>query len=377
MFSWWEKVTWGADTDVLIIGAGIVGLSTALSVRERRPTARVLVLDKGNLPDGASTRNAGFACFGSLSELLEDSGRMDRNHLESLVEMRWRGLELLRRRVGDAVMGFEPCGGYELFRPSDAGVYAQCLAILPEWNAFIQRTFGLSDCYSAQDDRIPGFGFSGIEHLLWNRGEGAIHTGHTMRSLLSRCQAQGIQVLFGTPVTQIVQESRGASVITERHVFRTGSAIVTTNGFARQLLPELEVMPARAQVLVTAPIPGLPVYGTFHYDAGYYYFRHLGDRILLGGGRNLNVSGETTYQQGLTDQIQDALETLLRQVILPGHSVNIDYRWSGIMGIGPEKTPIVQRLSPDILCAVRMGGMGVAIGSLVGEQAAELESMVD
>ena len=47
-------------------------------------------------------------------------------------------------------------------------------------------------------------------------------------------------------------------------------------------------------------------------------------------------------------------------------------RWSGIMGVGKQKSSIVKHLSPNVICAVRMGGMGVAIGSLVGEEAAML-----
>ena len=42
------------------------------------------------------------------------------------------------------------------------------------------------------------------------------------------------------------------------------------------------------------------------------------------------------------------------------------------MGIGDVKKPIIKKISPGIYCAVRMGGMGVAIGSIVGKKAAEM-----
>jgi gamma-glutamylputrescine oxidase len=145
--------------------------------------------------------------------------------------------------------------------------------------------------------------------------------------------------------------------------------IVATNGFARQLLPHLEVRPARAQVLITEPVKGLKLKGAFHYQQGYYYFRNIDGRVLLGGGRNLNFKGEETTQFGLTQQIQQKLETLLKTHILPGVPHKIDQRWSGIMGVGTEKKPIIKHISNNIVCAVRMGGMGIAIGSLVGEMA--------
>jgi gamma-glutamylputrescine oxidase len=58
-------------------------------------------------------------------------------------------------------------------------------------------------------------------------------------------------------------------------------------------------------------------------------------------------------------------------VILPNESFTIDYRWSGIMGIGSEKLPIMEEVSDNIFCAVRMGGMGVALAPLVGEKIAK------
>ena len=73
-----------------------------------------------------------------------------------------------------------------------------------------------------------------------------------------------------------------------------------------------------------------------------------------------------------TTPIQNRLETLLEKVICPYAPVSIDMRWSGIMGMGKTKSPIVRQLSPTTVCAVRMGGMGVAIGSLIGRQAAEM-----
>ena len=44
----------------------------------------------------------------------------------------------------------------------------------------------------------------------------------------------------------------------------------------------------------------------------------------------------------------------------------------GIMGVGPSKKPIIQNISNNCVAAIRLGGMGVAIGSIVGKEAAEL-----
>jgi len=107
-------------------------------------------------------------------------------------------------------------------------------------------------------------------------------------------------------------------------------------------------------------------------DKGYYYFRSINNRILLGGGRNTDITGETTTAIETTENIQAVLKTLLKDVILPNLSFEIDYAWSGIMGIGASKQPIIKKISPNVYAGVRMGGMGVAIGAAVGQQLSEL-----
>jgi gamma-glutamylputrescine oxidase len=86
----------------------------------------------------------------------------------------------------------------------------------------------------------------------------------------------------------------------------------------------------------------------------------------------LDFKTEETTTFGLTPIVQNRLDELLKKMILPGIKYKIDMRWSGIMGVGPEKNSIVKATSKNVFCAVRMGGMGVAIGSLVGEEVAEL-----
>ena len=88
----------------------------------------------------------------------------------------------------------------------------------------------------------------------------------------------------------------------------------------------------------------------------------------------MDFQGETTTEFGLTELIQNKLEEILSKIILPNKQFTIEHRWSGIMGLGNGKTPIVKKLNPQLYCAVKMGGMGIAIGSLIGEEVAELVS---
>src|SRR5438045_335528 len=99
--SYWEQECIFNNIDVTIIGSGIVGLSAALRLKKFRPELKVLVLERGVIPYGASSRNAGFACFGSPSELLDDLNKNGEDEVFSLVEKRWKGLKRLRENLGD------------------------------------------------------------------------------------------------------------------------------------------------------------------------------------------------------------------------------------------------------------------------------------
>jgi hypothetical protein len=75
-------------------------------------------------------------------------------------------------------------------------------------------------------------------------------------------------------------------------------------------------------VLITEPIENLDIKGTFHLDQG-YYFRNIGDRILLGGGRNLDFDVENTTEFAQTEIVQNKLEELLKEVILPNQNLKL------------------------------------------------------
>jgi hypothetical protein len=93
---------------------------------------------------------------------------------------------------------------------------------------------------------------------------------------------------------------------------------------------------------------------------------------LFGGGRNLDFKTEETAEFGQTAIIQNELEKILKETILPNTPFEIAHRWSGIMGVGNQKKAIVKQHSDNVFCGVRLGGMGIAIGSLVGKELAEL-----
>lgn len=369
--SYWEKDTYFSNIDVLIVGSGIVGLNAALHLKTTQPQLKVMVVERGLLPTGASSKNAGFACFGSPSELLEDLAHHSEDTVFSLVERRWKGLQRLRQNLGDSTIDYNRWGGYELY--DDEQLYNTCADQIAYLNSRLQSIIGEPAVYRLADNKISQFGFRKVNHLIESIAEGQINTGKMILALTQKVQALGVLVLNGLEVEAIHDEGTGIAATTDKGLtIQARAALIATNGFAKKLLPNLSIVPARAQVLITKPIADLKFKGTFHYEKGYYYFRNIGNRVLFGGGRNLDFKTEETPDFGLTDLVQDKLDELLRDVILPNTPFEVEHRWSGIMGFGSGKTTLVQPVSERICCSIRLSGMGIAIGSLVGEEGAEL-----
>lgn len=366
--SYWEYKSWLSNIDFTIVGSGIVGLNCALSLKNKHPKAKILILERGILPQGASTKNAGFACFGSISEIVYDLNDHTENEVVALVKKRWDGIQLLRQNLGDKQIGFQNHGGHELFMYYDEKLYENCLERLDEVNALMMPVFK----EKAFKKLANTFEFRKVkEQYITNGFESQIDTGKMMSTLLTKVLKNDIKILNSVAVKEFVENSDHVLVKTNQFNFKTNKLLIATNGFASQLLNE-EVKPARAQVLITKPIKNLHIKGTFHLDEGYYYFRNIDNRILFGGGRNLDFKTEETTVFGETQLVQTKLEKMLEEIILPNTSFEVDYSWSGIMGVGKVKKPVVKQLSNNVYCGVRLGGMGIAIGSYIGEELSEL-----
>lgn len=371
-FSYWEQVSFFSGFDVMIIGSGIVGLSAALNLKLQQPKLKIGVLEAGFLPSGASTKNAGFACFGSVSEIIRELESTSEDELLKVVEMRWKGLTKLKKNLGEAAIDYKQLGGYEIFKSEEKDFSQTCIQKIGYLNRLLKDVIGHTDIYAVANEKIAGFGFENINAMIINRCEAQIDTGKMMEALLSKVQGLGVSIFNNCKLLHLNKDHQPIILQTDQGNFKANKVIMATNAFVSSFYPELNVIPGRGQVLVTEPIANLKVNGTFHYNKGYYYFRNINNRILLGGGRNLDFKAEETLENGITDSVQSSLEDLLYQTIIPDRKPKIEQRWNGVMGFGNNLKPIIEELEPGIFCAVRCNGMGVAIGSLVGEQAADL-----
>ena len=372
--SLWERESFFKPADVLIVGAGFAGLWTALELKKKHRRLTITIIDRGIIPTGASTRNAGFSCFGSTSELVYDAKTYGEEEMVSLARLRYEGLLQIRQTFKPKTIDYSEDGGYEMFTEGGPYDVSTLNNDLKQLNKSLRKAFKEDNLFQLSNKKIKKFGFRGVTHLVENKLEGQLHSGKLTEALVTEVQRQGVRVLFGFEATGFEKTGEHIVVHSAHGIDISGKQlIICTNAFTEGLLPELDVQPARGQVLVTSPISGLRFNGCFHYDEGFVYFRNVGNRVLLGGARNKFFEQENTTELTTTDNLQQELEKLLREVIIPNEkNYSIDYRWSGIMGMGKTKMPVVRALQPGVFCAVAMGGIGVAMAPVVAKVAAAL-----
>ncbi len=370
--SYWEKSIYFKDLDVAIIGAGIVGLCTGISLLERDPSLRVVILERHYLPLGASTKNAGFACFGSPSELLDDLIRHEASSVFDLFKKRYQGIQKLIRYTGSHALDLENDGGNELIHPEYSKTKID-ETIIDELNTRIYDSIGIKQYFYFDSKKLKTYHLSGFEHLIANNHESSLHPVKMIEALSKLFTDKKGKIFFGAHINSWHEHEKNVTLaLQDGSQIDVKKIVFCVNGFATQLLPQLDVQAARNMVLLVRPENELKLKGCFHIDRGYFYFRNVDGNLLIGGGRHLDPVSETTSEFGINEKIKKALLELIEANILKDIPFRLIDQWSGILGLGSEKKPIIQMTSRHVGAAVRMGGMGIAIGSLVGDEAAEM-----
>ncbi|GAB3217451.1 FAD-binding oxidoreductase [Algoriphagus aestuariicola] len=373
MLSYWERKNF-FSYNLIVVGSGFTGLSTAINYKKKHPKSRVLVLEKGVFPTGASTKNAGFACFGSLTEILDDFWKMTPEEVTTLVEMRYRGLCQIRQKFGDKALRYQESHGFEILEEKNITAVDQ----MAEVNRMLKKVFN-KNVFSVVK-KPEKFGFSPrVKMVVENQFEGELDPGAYLAALWEEASKLGVKILTGVAVVE-VQKDEGIVLAESSNKeglfeFVGGRVAVCTNAFTKKLWPESEMEPGRGLILLSKPIEGqVPWKGSFHLDRGYVYFRQIDGRLLLGGARNKDFEKEKTLEFGTNPKIKSHLDSLAREVIFPGREIEWETEWTGIMAFGPKKTPLIQPIGKKVAVAVRLGGMGVAIGWQVGKELSRLLS---
>jgi gamma-glutamylputrescine oxidase len=355
-----------AECDVVIVGAGLAGISTAIALRERG-TGSVMVLDAEQPGAGASGRNGGFVFAGY--SLANDALIRQLGAEQAAVLHGWtrQAVGLVRERIERYGIDCD-C--------NDAGV------VLADWFGDDQ---GLKE-FAGRMRQDLGFklDFLGDEALarlvdsprygggLFEPGSFHFQPLKHIRGLSDQLLGQGIDIHTQSPVHSLKRRADGWQLTTDRGVVRAREAVLTTGGYDRRLWPSLQraLQPIATYIAVTEPLGerlgqllpgGVAVYDTrFAFD----YFRPLPDSRLLWGGR---IS--------IADRSPQAIRRLLMRDLIkvfPSlEGVRFEQAWGGWMSYARHEMPILGRTSEGLWHGLAFGGHGMATTTLAGEVLAE------
>lgn len=275
--------------------------------------------------------------------------------------MRWDGLTELRRQWGDDALGYRDCGSLEAFTNPES--FQQCLAVLPEMNEALSPIFGETPFTTLDSSALADSGLNNVCGVISSPLEGDLDVAQMNRAMRRELFSRGIDVIGGVTVQRLRENGLAWRIETDQGDLEAKKVLVCNNAWASELL-DIDVQPAPNAVVVSQPLHRLMLKQTIHHDRGYVYAREVDGRLLIGGGRHWKCQDDH-------DRIQRLLDWAKTHIV-GAESIQIDHHWIGQLGVGTHRMPVIDELKPGLFAGVRLGGMGVAIGSEVGRQLARL-----
>ena len=355
------------EVDVVVVGAGLCGASTAWHLSQQG--LHVALIEARDISHGATGRNAGFILQGTAERYNRAIEQMGREKARLVHHLSVENHRLMRewiethssdceyRKGGSLQLASSPEEEQELIESAD---------LLLEDGFEAELLYG--------DELGEPYLSAGFQTGIILPEDGEIHPAKFVQHVVQQIHTAGVNVYTGSPVTQI-ESSDGVHLLTESGSIKAHMAVLCTNAYLPQLMPSYKeiIHPVRGQMLCTTPqslIFERPIYA----DHGFDYWRQKPDgRIVLGGWRNLDPDNEVGYDETLHGGIQDSMTRFLRR--FNGlESVQIETRWSGIMGFSRDGLPLVGAIpgNDNILVGAGFTGHGFGFAWLAGQSLANM-----
>jgi len=364
--SWWwthptptfQPLDSDLDTDVLIVGGGITGITLACTLAEKG--ASVGLLESGFLAGEASGRNAGFLLAAPAEPYRERIEFWGREGARAVLQIGRRSHQRLRELVQRHGIDcdYEQKGSLRLSRSS---VETEDIrASLPELrhDGFPMREVPVAEVVPAAAQPLFDAAFEVPE-------DGQVHPVKLQHGIAVAAIEKGARIHAHSRVTHARWQAGLWEVQANGHTARARTLVIATNAYTPQLVPALApfIAPRRGQMLATAPlaerITSQPAYAQYGYQ---YWCQTPSGRLIIGGWRDVDFDSEVGFDTAPTDRIQSAIEAGLAQLV-PSGAV-IEHRWAGTMGFARDGRPLVGWLDAAHHLAICGGftghGMGMA-----------------
>lgn len=360
-----EPVTPPAEVDVVVIGAGLTGLSAALTLA--RAGTSVAVFDTHAVGWGASSRNGGMVSGSGKRGLGEWMAAYGRERAHAMWRATHEAVDFVDELVGREKIDCD----WSMTGAFSAAWKAEHFGRLAEKQRVLLNEVGHETVLVAPKDVEQEVGTPRYYGGLVDEHAGVLDPARFVRGVGEAARAAGAHVCELTTVQAITPGPRGRHVTTSRGPVDAAEVLVATNGYTGEVTPRLQrsVIPIGSHIIVTEPlgrelaerlIPRRRMIADTKYML--YYFRLTADDRMMFGGR-------AAYRPVSTLQSGAILQRKMVELFPELASVAVDYTWDGYVGFTWDWDPVVGRVD-GLYCSLGYCGHGVALATWLGDRLA-------
>lgn len=375
-----ESLDGSISADVCIVGGGFTGLWSAIEIKQREPSARVVIVERGLCGSGASGRNGGivlslWAKFLSLQKMCgtEEALRLARLSSEAV--------KSIGQFCSDNAIDAE-------YRMSGWLWAATSAAQVGTW----AETLDAIEAAGGEPFARPGAGeiatVSGSERHVGGILEpvaACIQPAKLAFGLRRKALALGVRIFENTPMLQL-QKGAQPQVVCPHGTIRADRVIIALNAWGvmlREIRKAIAVV--SSDIVVSAPATEFLKQCGWHNGPAisdsrmlvHYYRTTRDDRIVFGkggGSGTLAFGAQVGPEFDGPSPIRETVEQQLAETYPGASRIPVEQSWTGPIDRSRNGLPMFGQLQgcPQVLYGVGYSGNGIGPSVLGGRILASL-----